>query len=196
MVRTHGDHAQGILDTGERNSFVRKKLAPKLQAIETTLLRWSQRLDELNANYAIGMEEPTLPTLPSTSAAIPGVAAVVANQTGPGLSIGVGLEEASDVPVAFVTTTPRQTRELQELGIDSMYLFPASDFGGFDGAVSAATEFLAVTTGGQVVTVGVSRPVGPLAQLLEGLFGIQLTQGALSLWQNFVNKVDELITAA
>jgi len=142
-----------------------------------------------------GQEEP-LPLLPPAPAAPSSSVAVFANQ---GLALGVPLTQVAGVTGAFVTTTPRQTTGLQELGIDPTYIFPTDTFGGLEEAASAATEFLAITAGLQeadILTIGVNQLIGPLAQVLESLFGIQLTQGALSLWQGFVNKVDTLITAA
>jgi len=127
------------------------------------------------------------------------VGGVFANHTGSGLPIGVGLEEASSVPVAFVTQTAQEAIGLEALGISSTRIFRTETFGGLEETANAARQFLVITAGLQeadVVMVGVNQPIGPLTQVLESLFGIQLAQGALSLWQSFINKVDTLITAA
>jgi len=179
---TQGEHVVVLFDTG----------IPYTYAEAERLLVWVNRSGQVS-----GQEEP-LPPLPPALAR-PGVGGVFANHTGSGLPIGVGLEEASSVPVAFVTQTAQEAIGLEALGISSTRIFRTETFGGLEETANAARQFLVITAGLQeadVVMVGVNQPIGPLTQVLESLFGIQLAQGALSLWQSFINKVDTLITAA
>ncbi len=202
--------------TGDRvkAAFIAMDLDAKDGGVVITVdsARRIARLDPLpdgqlgSADAGAGQEEFATPAtlrrqlnaLPSAPAPLTPIGVIASGIADPrGLPLGVGLEEkVPGTQVAYLVTSPQEAAGLEDLGVDPTAIFRRDDFNNLNQALSVMREWLKIAKGvGHIIELGVSKSIGPLARLLERL-GTWLSHEALRLWNNWLDRATEHITAA